>query len=113
MHFSLFQLFLTNLPRHWHITGITVSAKASGSKNSPLTATASEVGTYSVGPLLPAEYVITASHPHWQLDPVSMTHKLSLDSPQLTAPFRILGYRITGAVTSRSGPVAGIQVGKP
>lgn len=68
------------------------------------------MGTYSVGPLLPGDYIITASHQHWQLEPVSMTHSLSLDSPQLTSPFSIMGYRVTGTVTSRSGPVAGIQV---
>lgn len=75
-----------------------------------MTATATEVGTYSAGPLLPGDYVITASHPHWQLDPASITHQLSLDSPQLTSPFSIMGYRVSGTVTSRSGPVAGIQV---
>jgi hypothetical protein len=39
-----------------------------------------------------------------------MTHQLSLGSPQLGAPFRIMGYRVQGSVTSKSGPVAGIQV---
>jgi hypothetical protein len=91
--------------------GITISAKASGQRAPSSTTTASEAtGTYSVGPLLPGDYVITASHPHWQLQPASMTHRLGLDSPQVAAPFAIQGYRLTGKVTSRSGPVAGIQV---
>lgn len=92
-------------------TGITVSAQqAAGRKDRPRTATTSDVGTFSVGPLLPGDYVISASHPHWQLDPASLTHHLSLDSPQLAAPFSVLGFSLSGTVTARSGPVAGIQV---
>lgn len=87
-----------------------MQASGSGRKDKALSAAATDVGTFSLGPLLPGDYVITASHPHWQLDPVSMTHQLSLGSPQLGAPFRIMGYRVQGSVTSKNGPVAGIQV---
>lgn len=92
--------------------GITVSVKPANAaaKGRPHTASVSGT-TFSVGPVVPGDYVISAHHPHWQLEPASATHSLGLSTPQLAAPFTVMGYRVSGSVTSKSGPVAGIQVG--
>lgn len=66
--------------------------------------------SFTLGPLLPGSYVIAASHPEWQIQPAQITHTVGLDSTQVAMPFKVSGYRLSGSVTSRSGPVAGIQV---
>lgn len=87
-----------------------MTAKAQGgSSERPLTASV-EGAAFNVGPLLPGEYVVSAAHPHWSLAPSSISHTLSLAQPQLPQGFAVAGYRLRGAVTSKSGPVAGIQV---
>eukprot|EP00775_Hariotina_reticulata_P012385 gene12385-12519_t len=92
------------------LSGISVTVKAADSKATVAAVLVQDSNTFTTGPLLPGKYVVTATHPEWQLGPSRISHTLSLGSPQLTKPFQVSGYLLTGSVTSNSGPVAGIQV---
>jgi len=92
------------------LNGISITVKATDSKETVAAVQLKDSNTFNTGPLLPGKYVVTATHPEWQLGPSRISHTLSLDSPQLSKPFQVSGYLLTGSVTSSSGPVAGIQV---
>ncbi|KAF6256204.1 hypothetical protein COO60DRAFT_1702424 [Scenedesmus sp. NREL 46B-D3] len=92
--------------------GISIAVRpAHSSAKAAATGPAQVSGSsFATGPLLPGSYVITASHPDWTLSPARITHTLGPDSAQLPEPFTVTGYTLSGSVTSRSGPVAGVQV---
>lgn len=72
--------------------------------------TKSQQGSYQFKSLLPGRYVITASHDEWQLQPQQISHTLDLAHTEIQQPFQVSGYRLTGKVLSKSGPVTGIHV---
>lgn len=90
--------------------GISISVSSAADRSSKAAAVQVADSRFNIGPLLPGKYVISASHPDWQLSPAQLTHTVGLYSAQLQQPFSIAGYRLSGSVTSRSGPVSGIQV---
>lgn len=92
--------------------GIAITARPAGVDGASTIAGRAVVrdSSFTLGPLLPASYVLTATHPEWDIQPTKVTHKLDLDSTQILTPLKVAGYHLSGSVTSKSGPVAGIQV---
>lgn len=93
-------------------SGIAIAVRpADSSATAAATATAHvSDSSFLTGPLLPGKYIISASHPDWKLEPAQMTHTLGPGTTQLSKSFAVTGYTVSGSVTSRSGPVAGVQV---
>jgi hypothetical protein len=93
-------------------SGISIAVRLADSSPKAAAAATAQVSdsSFTTGALLPGEYVITASHPDWTLAPAQIIYILGPESTQLLKPFTVTGYTLSGSVTSRSGPVTGVQV---
>lgn len=70
----------------------------------------SKDGSYSFENVLPGQYRLTATHSEWQITPSTLDATVAEGAAVVGSSFQVAGYRVSGNVNSKAGPVSGVHV---